>query len=95
MPGDSVIKQLNLRLGLGRSRSGFERAATVVMRPALVRERVRLAAVAKPTSHRQGNGYMRGVKLNLPSHYGQHQRAVHPGLCVCVCGHVAGRKGER
>lgn len=89
MPGDSEIKELNLRLGLGRSRLRLGRAATRRLRPALVSVGASRAPRPSPPLITPKKRYTKGVKQNPARALQAASKSSAPlprvGASECVC----------
>lgn len=88
MPGDSVIKELNLRLGFqGRSRSQLWRAANPMTGAGSRLCEGRLSTAAEPTSHHWEKRYTKGEKQNpqRARRGGIKEQCTLCAVSVCVC----------
>lgn len=94
MPGDSAIKELNLRLGPGegQGRGIGERLPGDGGNCSYSLPEPSWSAAAEPTSHHSQERYTKGVKQNPARARRAASKSSAPlpcvGACVCVCVHT-------
>lgn len=82
MPGDSVIKELNLRLGPGKVKVAALESSYPATGASSRLSRSGLSAGAEPTSHHSQKRYTEGVKQNPARARRAASKSSAPSPCV-------------